>query len=1089
MAIADRIQKNASEMYSKASKDMEATSKGIQESVKKGEYNLNVAVNAAKNAASRDSLVKDLLMAYLTGGGMGGVKSMIQDKLKEAVFEKVAEATGINPQLVKLAFGKFNQMQAQNRMESNFKPLKQLGFNPTNIVANINAHVSLTMGFQSSLLGKLGLKHPLADIKYIKDANKVKELKAENNQIVRQSVESAIIATGVDPNVVSFLGGRYDQAKAQKKMQRSVGGSKALANATSNVLNSSIFKAIAALPLPITLIGSSLLQQMPIVQNNNNINTLRQREKQLVQDSLGKAVAVAVGRPDAAGNFSQVVGGILKRREAKRSNTRLDSVIDRGIGSGVNMVGGVVKGILKNAVVAFGGNGQRFDAMFETGLVSPAKYSGVAKIDLDDKLREEAFVRFVQSNGVEEDVSRALVSKVYGRYKEKKAMKKEKSEAISSTAQLVVSSALTFGLAAGISASVNGVVQASTISKGFNIAMSVANGTKNGKNGVKAAVLNGLISAVGGQGLSKVMDKIGLGFFDKLPEAFKSMNLGVTYDKENGWGGSIDIGSNFLGQVMPPSMQHVLKGGMSVNLSERGDNTITAFNRGAVSLTYNANKGSINTDIKVEKLFGSKVEDKFNETIPGIKTALGLKIDSRKGIEAKLGFTLKEQLGYKDEFQRDYMQDQLGMELSADERGAFITGQMKGEDVFRVDRYGFEYEKDFGSKITSKIDSEMDIEEDRRKIEKEIKDFEEDIKPYESEVLKYPEIERNLLNKEKKLIESKTAKEKLKKYTKDALNEIESFKKENQQNKRMKVELGIDKIGNEKENERIEIEKNKLVKEKKDIEIEKTKLAKEKKDIETEKNAIKKFKEDKVEVVGIDSSGEFYNKKKGVKLTPAEIEQFYKDKEESKKRDEESKKRDEESKKRDEESKKRDAEINKEFAEMKKRDAESKKRDAESKKRDEEFNKKQAELDKKEKALTMKYVDLDSRVKKLTEQDEKLTKEINGLEKGIKKNKDNYKDLVENLEAIKENQERLKKKQDLLKYKEDTKAEYNKEDAEAGEDKGESFIQNTSNAFDKFLNFFRKPSKQEQNRKEDDKKEKEEHEKKKREYEESQKGK
>ena len=74
----------------------------------RGEALMQVAMGAAQSAVAKDEMVKSVVQAYLTGG-MAGIQSMVKDKIRDAFIDKVAEATGINPDLVRFATGRFEQ--------------------------------------------------------------------------------------------------------------------------------------------------------------------------------------------------------------------------------------------------------------------------------------------------------------------------------------------------------------------------------------------------------------------------------------------------------------------------------------------------------------------------------------------------------------------------------------------------------------------------------------------------------------------------------------------------------------------------------------------------------------------------------------------------------------------------------------------------------------------------------------------------------------------------------------------------------------------------------------------------------------------
>jgi len=149
------------------------------------------------------------------------------------------------------------------------------------------------------------------------------------------------------------------------------------------------------------------------------------------------AVANAIGRPDAAGNFSQILGGLKKRQVAKKNNAHLDKVVSNGINSGVKMVTGVVNGITRNAVIAFGGDGATYDRLTASPFTPTPTWTGAAKIDVSrngwiDRIQEEAFGQLLAANGLDKDLAKTVASTTNAKIK---AKKEERINAIESTAQ------------------------------------------------------------------------------------------------------------------------------------------------------------------------------------------------------------------------------------------------------------------------------------------------------------------------------------------------------------------------------------------------------------------------------------------------------------------------------------------------------------------------------------------------------------------------------------------------------------------------------------------------------------------------------
>jgi hypothetical protein len=386
-AIADNLGDKADELFASAEKDSKLITNGITESVKRGEQFMQVAMGAAQSAVAKDEMVKSVVQAYLTGG-MAGITSMVKDKIRDAFIDKVAEATGINPDLVRFASGRFEQAKLTKKMN--------------NQAAGLGRGVGAVMG--AGMMMALGPVGPLM-------------------------MAGPLGATALGAGAGSRLGTRMIS-----------GGT------MGSILNNPVFQTGATVVATAVagpaggLAVNQSLQRSPIVQNNNQLNALRQQENALIQDSAGAAVANAIGRPDAAGNFSQILGGLKKRQVAKKNNANLGKVVTSGIATGMNMATGMVKGIVKNAVIAVGGSGETFDHLTATPFTPRATWTGAAKVDMSkdglmNRVQEMAFAEFLENSGLDADLAKSVASSTNAKVKAKKAKKEEKTKAIESTAQ------------------------------------------------------------------------------------------------------------------------------------------------------------------------------------------------------------------------------------------------------------------------------------------------------------------------------------------------------------------------------------------------------------------------------------------------------------------------------------------------------------------------------------------------------------------------------------------------------------------------------------------------------------------------------
>jgi hypothetical protein len=104
------------------------------------------------------------------------------------------------------------------------------------------------------------------------------------------------------------------------------------------------------------------------------------------------------------------------------------------------MATGMVKGIVKNAVIAVGGSADTFDHLTANPFTPPATWTGAAKVDMSkdgwkDRIQEYATAEFLEANGMDADLAKTVASTTNAKIKAKKAKKEEKTKAIESTAQ------------------------------------------------------------------------------------------------------------------------------------------------------------------------------------------------------------------------------------------------------------------------------------------------------------------------------------------------------------------------------------------------------------------------------------------------------------------------------------------------------------------------------------------------------------------------------------------------------------------------------------------------------------------------------
>jgi hypothetical protein len=567
-AIADNLSDKATELYASAEKDSKLITTGISDSVKRGEQLMQVAMGAAK-----DEMVKSVVQAYLTGG-MAGIQSMVKDKIRDAFIDKVAEATGINPDLVRFATGRFEQAKLTKKMNNQAAGLGR------GVGAVMGAGVMMAMG----PVGPLMMAGPLGATALGAGAGNRLGSNMISGGTLRTTLNNPIVDAGL--TMSSGLAGAM------------MGGPAGLV------------AGVAA--------KNKLMQSSSVVSNNNQYNALQQQENALIQDAAGAAVANAIGRPDAAGNFSQILGGLKKRQVAKKNNANLGKVASSGIAAGMNMANGMVKGIVKNAVIAVGGSADTFDHLTANPFTPPATWTGAAKVDMSkegwkDRIQEYATAEFLEANGMDADLAKTVASTTNAKIKAKKAKKEEKTKAIESTAQtaLAVTALVVTGGAAApaLGSALTGSAGASFYAvQGANIALQAAIGSRTGGvQGAVAGVVNGTLQSLAATNLGNIAKGA-----DKLVEKadeIQSMAINnpliaktlaatnVSYTKEDGWG----IKANVTGVVNALGADKSLLNkiansfnSVTIGQSQRGGATVNlgiSTGSGTLGLNYTGNSG------------------------------------------------------------------------------------------------------------------------------------------------------------------------------------------------------------------------------------------------------------------------------------------------------------------------------------------------------------------------------------------------------------------------------------------------------------------------------------------------------------------
>ncbi|TGN16871.1 peptidoglycan DD-metalloendopeptidase family protein [Leptospira idonii] len=419
--------------------------------------------------------------------------------------------------------------------------------------------------------------------------------------------------------------------------------------------------------------------------NANTESLVKKYSTQVIADSTGLP-------PEVVGNF---VTDLVGSQKAANARAAANSNPFANIGS---QVAGAVGGIIKTAIVATGvperdiqralndGNRMTYANVNDRNLITQANayanqslgmksgelsYTSATptlknKEGLVDELGQRIVVEeLVKSTGMDKDLVDAVFRKEYGAIKQKKADKAAQSEAIRSTAVTVATTALTLGAAGALGTTLKGFMTglgtalgatanaANVGAAALSGVVQMVDGSRNGTDGILAGAANGVLGMLVAGGKldlnGKAAELLGKG----------ALGLGVSYDKQAGWGGMIGVGG--------------AKGNVSVSFSQRGDTTIS---------------GSMQTGVKGLQVTGSTTTNgattvgaNYNPSDKGPRQGwnLGANYDiNGGGLSGSIGYTDPDsKLGVTSTIDRN------GLSTSTQYAGINIT--TNGPDGFRLD--------------------------------------------------------------------------------------------------------------------------------------------------------------------------------------------------------------------------------------------------------------------------------------------------------------------------------------------------------------------------------------------------------------------
>ncbi|MCW7464055.1 TIGR04388 family protein, partial [Leptospira limi] len=468
-------------------------------------YNEKKFQTTVDGIKSQEALLKELALAYLTGGMAGmqaAIKGKVEDKINSSLAEAFIRATGGSMEDLQRMSDAFSFVRGrieQNKIKAreNYYSVNDLGgsieralnkmFNP---IISMYTQLPLFGPILTTFTG-VGLaitKEIVGDKQYNSTMDRVTarkdrlvEIKANERAMAKSYVDRAISeGSGISLELVSqqstdFLGAR-DAARVRKAN-----------NARWGVLDQAV-----------GVVGG-------IVKTAFNAFGMKDRD---FAASLKDA-----NRLMFAGNVNTTYG-------------------EKAALAGANQLWGM------------SGPG----LSYQTNVLKLSDKEGIAK-----ELGQQALVTAIaKAQGWDKDIVNSIVRKEYGKYEQRKTDKKVQADAIRDTAKLAASFILPTGIAAlagqlaGAAGQIGEIASqianfAEKSEKVFNVivrgAVQVVDGSRNGIDGIAAGAGNAVLGYLGATGTFDFGTDMGI--FSQ-----SAVGLGISYDKDRGYGGMIGIGNS-----------------------------------------------------------------------------------------------------------------------------------------------------------------------------------------------------------------------------------------------------------------------------------------------------------------------------------------------------------------------------------------------------------------------------------------------------------------------------------------------------------------------------------------------------------------
>ncbi|TGN19527.1 TIGR04388 family protein, partial [Leptospira idonii] len=511
------------------SEDAKNTSEAASSIAMKESANEKSFQSKKQAAEEADSLVGDLVLAYISGGTSGvraAIKSQIENRIHVNLATAYVRGTGGGDDEIQLVAdmigfvrGKISENKAKRQMKNN-----QIKIAVGTAVAYVMATV--TGGASLALTANLTAAAASGTAAVVAGANQMAAATA------------------------SFLSNPMAVAGAVTFGQATVTTTAGVASAIAK---------------PILGEKNYAATMDNITGPQDRINEAKLEREGVIKQYSSQALANATGLPpELMGSF---VADLMGSKKAAAARAAVNANPFANFGS---QIVGAVGGIIKTAVVATGVPERNIQEAFSDGnrmafansgsyiqMQSSAyanqsygmKAQGLSYTSSTPTLKnQEAFVEelgqrivideLVKTTGLNRSIVDASFRKTYGNIKQKREDRKAQNEAVRSTAVTAATTALTLGAAGALGATMRGFLTGIGTALGAtanaaNVGAAILSGTiqaidgsRNGTEGMLAGIINGTIGALTAGGKldlsGRAAELLGKG----------ALGLGVSYDKQ-----------------------------------------------------------------------------------------------------------------------------------------------------------------------------------------------------------------------------------------------------------------------------------------------------------------------------------------------------------------------------------------------------------------------------------------------------------------------------------------------------------------------------------------------------------------------------